>query len=161
VFVTEAPKSIHPDEIFVFEMEDQPKQTKLTVNVSGAAFLVKNNVFAGPTKISINDAEKYMGEMVTICDNVSEGRFLETSNTKPTLLNMGGIFPNHKLTILINFVDRKNFKTAPEKTYSGRNVCVTGKIIEFKGKPEIVVDSPDQLKMDENKHAFITVPKVR
>lgn len=151
VYVTEAPRSIQPDEVFVFEMEDQSKQIHMIVNVAGADFLQKSTVTV--TKITIDEAAKHIGETVTICDNVSGGRFLDSSNTKPTLLNMGGVFPNHKLTILINFVDRKNFPTPPEKTYSGKNVCVTGRVIDFKGKPEIIVESPQELKLDDTKYA--------
>jgi len=102
------------------------------------------------TKISIDDAAKHLGEVVTICDRVYSGRFIENSKTQPTLLNMGAAFPNHKLTILINFEDRKNFTGKPEDTYAGKTVCVTGKVIDYKGKPEIIVAKESELIIQGN-----------
>ena len=99
-------------------------------------------------KIPIEDADKHIGETVTICSKVFGGRFIENSAAKPTLLNLGAAFPNHKLTIAINNEDRKNFTGKPEDDYTGKNVCVTGKVIEFKGKPEIVVTRPQEIQID-------------
>jgi hypothetical protein len=41
VVVTESQPAIAPDEVFVFEVEDQLKKTKLTLNISGDKFLSK------------------------------------------------------------------------------------------------------------------------
>jgi DNA/RNA endonuclease YhcR with UshA esterase domain len=49
---------------------------------------------------------------------------------------------------MIEGKDRRKFKDAPEEAFKGRTVCVTGKIIEYKGKPEIVVSDPSELKLD-------------
>ena len=98
------------------------------------------------TKVSLANADKNIGKTVTICDRVSEAKFLETSKTQPTLLNMGGIAPNNKLTIVINAENRKNFPGKPEETFQGKNVCVTGKLLAFNGKPEIIVTKPDEIQ---------------
>jgi micrococcal nuclease len=97
------------------------------------------------TKVSLDDAAKNIGKTVTICDKVSGARFLEHSKTQPTLLNMGGVAPNNKLTIVINPEDRKNFTAKPEDTYAGKHVCVTGKLLDYKGKPEIIVTRPEEI----------------
>jgi hypothetical protein len=41
--------------------------------------------------------------------------------------------------------DRAKFGT-PEKDYREKSVCVTGKIENYNGKPEIVVTEPGQIK---------------
>ncbi|MCW3081764.1 hypothetical protein [Segetibacter sp.] len=97
------------------------------------------------TKVSLEDAANNIGKIVTICDKVSGAKFPEHSKTQPTLLNFGGVAPHHKLTVVINAEDRKNFTTKPEDIYTGKQVCVTGKLIDFKGKPEIIVTKPDEI----------------
>ena len=99
------------------------------------------------TKINIDDASKHIGEVVTICDKVYSGRFLDNAKTQPTLLNMGAAFPNHKLTVLINIDHRKNFPGKPEDTYAGKNVCITGKLIDYKGKPEMILTKPEDIQI--------------
>ena len=68
-----------------------------------------------------------------------------------TLLNLGGNYPNQLLTIMIPGKDRDKFKEKPEEVYKGKAVCVTGKIVDYKGKPEIVVSDPGQLILDAAK----------
>ena len=64
-----------------------------------------------------------------------------------TLLDVGGFNPNQDLTIMIAAADRPKFKGKPEEDFKGREVTVTGKLIDFKGKPEIIVTDPDQIKL--------------
>lgn len=97
------------------------------------------------TKVPIEEASKHIGETVTICDKVYGAKFLETSKTQPTFLDLGGNVPNQKLTIVISFDDRKNFTGKPEETFVGKNVCVTGKLVDYKGKPEIIVTRPEDI----------------
>jgi DNA/RNA endonuclease YhcR with UshA esterase domain len=98
------------------------------------------------TTIPAKDAAKHINEKVTICDKIWSTKLLDGSNM--TFLDMGGYHPNQLLTIVIKGEDRGKFKGKPEDDYKGRAVCVTGTIIDFKGKPEIVVTDPDQLKLD-------------
>lgn len=97
------------------------------------------------TKISIDEASKHYGETVTICEMLYGGKYVEKS--KLTLLDMGGPYPKTKLTVLINSEDRKNFPGKPEAFYEKKDVCITGKVIEFKGKPEIIVSKPSDIQI--------------
>lgn len=90
-------------------------------------------------KTTDQEAARYIGQTVTVCGKIYSGRYLESSSTQPTLLNMGGFFPNHTLTVLINKETRKNFPNKPEDYYVNKNVCITGMVIDYKGKPEISV----------------------
>ena len=98
------------------------------------------------TTIPAKDAAKHIGEKVTICDKVWGTKFLDQANI--TFLDIGGYNPNQLLTIVIKGEDRAKFKGKPEDDYKQKNVCVTGTIVDFKGKPEIVVTDPDQLKLN-------------
>ena len=98
-------------------------------------------------KIAIEEASKHIGETVMICDKIYQGKFIEDSKTQPTFLKMGGVYPKHKITILINFKDRKNFTDKPETYYVEKDVCITGKIVEFKGKPQIIISKPTEIQI--------------
>jgi hypothetical protein len=89
--------------------------------------------------ISLEDVGKYIGDSVTVCGNVSGGRFLETAKITPTFINLGQAFPNNSLTIVIWSDVRKQFESAPEILFKDKEVCVTGRIELFKEKPQIVV----------------------
>ncbi len=58
---------------------------------------------------------------------------------------MGGKYPNNAFTVVV-------FKDAAAKfsyklaTLEGKNICVTGGVKDYKGKPEIVVDNAKQIE---------------
>lgn len=95
--------------------------------------------------ISASDAAKHINEKVTICEKVFSTKLITPSNM--TFLDLGGFHPNQMLTVVIKGEDRSKFKDAPDEYFKGRNVCVTGTVIDYKGKPEIVVSDPSQIKI--------------
>ncbi len=99
------------------------------------------------TKIAVEEVSKHVGETVTVCDKVYETEFMEKSKQKTTFLKMGGVYPMHKLDIVINFKDRKNFGDKPEAYYLEKDVCITGKVVEFKGKPQIIISKPAEIQL--------------
>lgn len=101
--------------------------------------------------IKIEDLSKHIGDSVTVCTKIYGGIFLENSKGTPTLLNAGGAYPNAPLTVLIWPDARATFKEAPEKFYKDKDVCITGKIILYKDKPEIVVYSEKQITASMNR----------
>ncbi len=106
---------------------------------------------AKPEKLKIllkaEEAKNHIGETITVCDVVLDARFLESSASGPTLLNLGAAFPNQHLTIFISKEVRAGFETKPEEFYKGKKVCVTGKVTEYRGKPQIVLVKKEDLKM--------------
>jgi DNA/RNA endonuclease YhcR with UshA esterase domain len=95
--------------------------------------------------ITAKEAAKHINEKVVICDQVFGGKFLSGSNI--TLVDVGGNHPNEALTLLIKGDDRKKFKVAPEEYFKGKKVCITGQVIDYKGKPEIVITDTLQIKL--------------
>jgi len=96
-------------------------------------------------EIKIEDLNKHVGDSVTVCTKIYGGIYLERSNGTPTLLNAGAAYPNSLLTIFIGADARKLFKEAPEVFYKDKDVCITGKVILYKDKPEIIVYGEKQL----------------
>lgn len=103
-------------------------------------------IASAQTKIPAKEAAKHIGETVMVCDKVYGTKFFDNSGM--TLLDLGGNHPNQYLTVMINKEDHGKFKDKPEDYFKGANVCVTGKIIDYHGKPEIIVTDPKDLKID-------------
>ena len=99
--------------------------------------------------ISAAEAAKHMGETATVCDKVFGAKYLETTSSAPTFLNMGAPYPNSPFSVVIFGSNRPNFKEKPELYYDNKKVCVTGLIKEYKGKPEMII----------SKEADITIEK--
>ena len=94
-------------------------------------------------KIGIDSVIQHVGEKVTVCAKVYGTKAME----KVTFLNLGAAYPDSKLTIVIFAKDVSNFKEVPDQMYQDKNVCVTGVIKEYQGKPEIIASSPDEIKI--------------
>jgi hypothetical protein len=99
--------------------------------------------------LSGEQAKQHIGETNTVCGLVAGARFLESSKGKPTFLNFDHPFPDHTFTVAIFESNRAKFKSPPEELFEGKTICVTGKIVEFRGTPEIVVQDPSQIVIQE------------
>ena len=102
---------------------------------------------ASAVTIDIKDAPAYEGKLVKICAAVYDTKYLESSGRKPTFLNLGAPYPNAPLTILIWGDSRTHFSQPPERYYQGKNICVTGRVTIYKGKPEIIVDQQKDIEV--------------
>ena len=96
--------------------------------------------------IQAKDVAQHMNENVTVCGKIFGTKLLDGPNI--TFLDMGAAHPNQLLTVVIKSEDRSKFTGKPEDEYKDKNVCVTGTIINFKGKPEIVLSDPANIKLD-------------
>lgn len=108
-----------------------------------AAFSVAALLSFGQTKVPVDSVSKHIGDSVTICSGVFGVKSLE----KLTFINLGAAYPNSPLTVVIFTKDLGNFKGTPADLYSNKKVCVTGKLEEFKGKPQIVVTKPEEISV--------------
>ena len=98
-------------------------------------------------RISPSEAKDHVGEVATVCGDVASTHYAHSTKGQPTFLNLDRPYPNPIFTILIWGSNRGKFGT-PENEFRGKRVCVTGKIMEYRGSPEIVADSPAQIKLD-------------
>jgi hypothetical protein len=90
------------------------------------------------------EAPKHVDENGTICGLVASAHFANRTKGQPTFLNLGKPYPNQVFTAVIWGSDRSKFGS-PEKPLNGKQVCVTGRIQLYRGKPEIVVRDTNQL----------------
>jgi DNA/RNA endonuclease YhcR with UshA esterase domain len=92
-------------------------------------------------------AKDHVGETATVCGKVASTRYLDKSEKRPTFLNFDKPSPNQTFTAVIFGQNRAKFGT-PEQTFRDKNVCVTGAIATFGGKPEIELTNPQQIRLD-------------
>jgi hypothetical protein len=105
--------------------------------------------FCAAQTLTPEEAAKHVGDNVKVCGKIYGGRFFETSNNSPTLLNMGAAYPNSPITIMLSLDVRNKLGYTPEQELKEKNVCVSGKVELFKGKPEIVVTDAAQLEVSK------------
>ncbi len=103
------------------------------------------SAFAQQT-ITPEQAAKFIGQQKTICGTVASAHYALRSRGKPTFLNLDKPYPNQIFTAVIWGSDRGKFKE-PLEALSGKEICVTGKIKSFRGRPEIIVREPTQIKV--------------
>ena len=102
---------------------------------------------ACPDAISWDRAADYTGESVTLRGPVVSATFRRQLNGKPTFLNIGRPFGDPtRLIVVIWGRNRSKFPTAPERTYDGESITVTGRVSSFRGVPQIEVRTPSDIE---------------
>jgi hypothetical protein len=92
-------------------------------------------------------AKDHIGKTATVCGKVAGTRYLDTSNRQPTFLNFDKPFPDHPFSAIIFGPNRSKFGK-PEQDYLEKNLCVTGEIRDYNGKPEIELTDPKQVRVE-------------
>ncbi len=120
----------------------------LSLNISALSLIIILGVstlsWAGGNKISAREASSYIGQTATVCGYVASTKFAYRSKGQPTFLNLDEPYPRQIFTALIWGNDRPAFGS-PENSFSGKNICVTGQIKNYKGTPEIIVRGRAQI----------------
>jgi len=101
-------------------------------------------------KLTAADAKDHVGETATVCGNVVSTRYASSTKGQPTFLNLDKPYPNQIFTIVIWGNNRSKFGR-PEVEYSEKRICVTGKIAEYRGVPEIIADAPAQITVETSR----------
>jgi len=113
------------------------------------AFFIAAAQLASAQTFSPEDAARKVGDSITVCGKIFGGRYFETSKGSPTLLNMGAAFPASPITIMIPGDVRSKLGYIPEAELKDKNICVRGRVILFKDKPEIVIYNASQLEVQK------------
>jgi len=99
-------------------------------------------------RLTAAEAKDHIGEQATVCGKVASTRFAATTRGKPTFLNLDRAYPSQVFTVLIWGENREKFG-APEEMYRDKQVCVSGKITEYRKAPEIVVSDPQSIEVQK------------
>jgi very-short-patch-repair endonuclease len=93
------------------------------------------------------EARSYVGQSATISGPVVSATYRELSSGKPTFLNIGAPFGDDSRFVVVIFGEsRSKFPTAPESRYDGRQIAVTGTVDEYRGVPQVVVNTPSAIE---------------
>jgi hypothetical protein len=87
-------------------------------------------------EVNIKDAASHVDEYAKVCAVVYGYKALDGL----TLVNLGASFPDQLMTVVL-----KGAAKDLAASIDGKTICVTGKIILYKGKPEIIVTDPAML----------------
>jgi hypothetical protein len=87
----------------------------------------------------VKEAEvaNYIGQTVKVCSKV----YGHKDFSSMVLVNMGGAYPNSLFMVVL----RGDAKGLADNL-DGKSICVSGKVVDYKGKPEIVVEDTKQIE---------------
>lgn len=97
--------------------------------------------------VPLDSVTNYEGKTITVCSKV-QSTFITKGEKKTTYINFGKPYPNTSFTAVIFEGDLANFKYTPSDFLKEKNVCITGKVVIYKGKPEIIVSKEEQIKIE-------------
>ena len=96
---------------------------------------------AAQTRISIDSVGAHIGDSAIVCTRVYG---IKTTD-KVTFINMGAPFPNAPLTVVVFAKDLPALKDKLDTLITDKQVCVTGKLITYRGKTEIIVSRTEDI----------------
>jgi len=93
--------------------------------------------------ISACEAQNFLGEEIIVEGKVAD---VYVSKKNNVFLNFEKPYPNQCFNAVIFSKNLKNFKEDPKKFYL-KKIRVLGKIKEYKGKPEIILEGQNQIEV--------------
>lgn len=103
-------------------------------------------ILSGQSLTTPDSAKYFEGKTMVVCGKVF-GTFVSKSGM--TFLNFGNPYPDHTFAAVIAKKDSAVLQGVSPSFYKGRNVCVKGRIKIYKDKPELFIESPAHLWVDE------------
>lgn len=103
-----------------------------------------------PLKIGTADADKYYDQTMTVTGRVAQ----VTIRPTVTFLNLDKAFPDSPFTVVI-FHGHSSFY-GDANALRGKSIEIKGKIKNYRDKPEIALDSTNQLTVFDSKGVNIT-----
>lgn len=97
-----------------------------------------------PPTITPADAAKHVGEEVVVRGTISQ---IAVTVNLTTHINFGGRYPDHIFTVTIFKAKQTLFPGV--RDYEGKVVEVQGLVHLYRGKPEIVLTEPTQIRLAE------------
>lgn len=104
--------------------------------------LAVSTAVANAGLINDRDAMKHVGERVTV-EGVVTGTHVSAKGTE--FLNFGDPYPNQDFTAVV--FARSAASIGDIARYYGKRVDVTGTVALYRGRPEIIVNDPGQIRV--------------
>ena len=97
--------------------------------------------------VPLDSVQFYAGKEIKVCSKVMD-TYVSKTNEGTTFLNFGKPYPYSTFTAVIFEKNLVNFKYNPSIFLKDKNICITGKVIIYKDKPEIIVSKEEQIKIE-------------
>ena len=99
-------------------------------------------------KINTVQARKFVdsAKKVTVCGTVVS---THKSNKGHVFINLDKSFPNQIFSVTIWASNIVNFSYAPDSELTGKKICVTGKVVNYKGTPSMYLSNERQIEFIE------------
>ncbi|HWJ30247.1 MAG TPA: energy transducer TonB [Flavisolibacter sp.] len=97
--------------------------------------------------ININDINQHIGDSVQFYGRVFTARYYDSSENKPTVLDLNKNYGDKRVNIVIWGDERKNFAVDPEQLYINRDVCISGLVQLNNNIPQIILHDKSQIKV--------------
>lgn len=81
-----------------------------------------------------------------ICGIVANVYYDNHDDGRPTFIDLGHPYPDQTYTIVI-WGDNLSKFNPPPQSWQGEKICVTGRVKLYKGNPEIIAESPHQIRV--------------
>lgn len=89
--------------------------------------------------IKAQQAQQYIGQRQTVCGTVAQYKKF----SKGVYLNFDKPYPHATFTVVI--WDNKSHISDQLRNIEQQNLCVHGEVQEYKGKPQIILNSTNQI----------------
>ena len=90
---------------------------------------------------TLENIASFEGKTITICEKVTG--IYETKGGN-ALLNFGKPYPDNAFSVVVFKQDRDTFSYNP-LALETKTICITGTVIMYKGKPEIIVKKESEI----------------
>ena len=103
--------------------------------------LVASALPARAETIAPGEAKDHVGQTVTIEAPVSD---VHIGRAGVTFLDLGGAYPDNALAAVVFASDRAKFPNLA--TLKGKTVAISGAVVLYQNRPEIILKTAEQLK---------------
>jgi len=94
--------------------------------------------------LSTEDIVEMSNKKINICGKVEEVTTVGVVMGEPTFLNLNGLYPNQKITLIIWQSNLFKFKQGVDY-FLQKKVRVTGKVESYRGKLQIIINEPSEI----------------
>ncbi|MCB9034416.1 MAG: DNA/RNA non-specific endonuclease [Chitinophagales bacterium] len=102
----------------------------------------------GKGKINTIQAIDYIGKDACVCGKAVSVKTVENGKSNPTYINLDKSYPNQLFTVVIYGKNKGNF-SYDFNTLKDKTICVSGKVGQYKGTPQIIANSEKQIEVKE------------
>ena len=94
--------------------------------------------------VTLDSIAKYEGKTITICEKV-QSTYQTKGEHKNVMLSFGKPYPKNTFTVMIFESDLEKFSYNPVEKLNNKTVCITGKVVIYKDKPEIIITKEEDI----------------